>query len=46
MTSKLSFVNEEGEANLQRGVDWLAERKVPTAKLNIAEHAGRQEQLR
>ena len=41
MTSKLSFVNEEGEANLQRGVDWLSERKVLSAKLNIAEHSVR-----
>jgi sulfonate transport system substrate-binding protein len=41
LTSKLSFMNEEGEANLQRGVDWLAERKVLSAKLNIAEHSVR-----
>jgi sulfonate transport system substrate-binding protein len=41
ITSKLSFMNEEGEANLQRGIDWLAERKVLTAKLNVAEHSVR-----
>jgi sulfonate transport system substrate-binding protein len=40
-TIKLSFMNEEGEANLQRGVDWLAERRVLSAKLNIADHSVR-----
>ncbi|MEI9938994.1 MAG: NrtA/SsuA/CpmA family ABC transporter substrate-binding protein [Pseudomonadota bacterium] len=41
ITSKLSFMNDEGEANLQRGVDWLSERKVLSGKLNIAEHSVR-----
>ena len=41
LTSKLSFMNGEGEASLQRGVDWLAERKVLSGKLNVAEHSVR-----
>ena len=41
MTSKLSLMNDEGEASLQRGVDWLTERKVLSGKLNVAEHSVR-----
>jgi sulfonate transport system substrate-binding protein len=41
ISSKLSFMNDEGEANLQRGIDWLAERKVLSAKLNVAQHSVR-----
>ncbi len=41
INSKLSFMNDEGEANLQRGVDWLSERKVLSSKLNINEHSVR-----
>jgi sulfonate transport system substrate-binding protein len=41
ISSKLNFMNEEGEANLQRGIDWLAERKVLSGRLNIAEHSVR-----
>src|SRR4051812_12785919 len=41
LTSKLSLMNAEGEANLQRGVDWLVERKVLSGKLSVAEHSVR-----
>ncbi len=41
LTSKLSFMSPEGEANLQRGVDWLTDRKVLSGKLNIAQHSVR-----
>lgn len=41
LNMKVSFMNAEGEANLQRGVDWLTERKVLSGRLNIAEHSVR-----
>ena len=40
-TSKLSLMNDEGEESLQRGIDWLSERKVLSGKLNVAEHSVR-----
>ena len=40
-TSKLSLMDSEGEASLQRGVDWLVERKVLSGKLNVAQHSVR-----
>jgi len=41
ITSKLSVMNEEGEASLQRGVDWLSERRVLSGKLSVAAHSVR-----
>lgn len=41
ITSKLSLMNDEGEANLQRGIDWLSERRVLSGKLNVAQHSVR-----
>ena len=38
---KLSFLDDEGIANLQRGIDWLTERKILSGKLNVAEHSVR-----
>ncbi|MTD57244.1 ABC transporter substrate-binding protein [Amycolatopsis pithecellobii] len=35
----LSLMNDDGIAQLQRGADWLAERKILTRKIDIADHS-------
>jgi sulfonate transport system substrate-binding protein len=40
-TSDLRFIDDEGLAKLQRGADWLSERKIISGRLDVAAHAVR-----
>jgi len=40
-SSRLAFIDDEGLGKLQAGADWLAEHKVISGRLNLAEHAVR-----
>jgi sulfonate transport system substrate-binding protein len=41
VTTKLSLMNDDGVAQLQRAVDWLSERKVLSGRLDVARHSER-----
>jgi len=40
-TTRWSLMNDEGIAKIQQGVDWLAERKILTSRLDVAAHSVR-----
>jgi sulfonate transport system substrate-binding protein len=39
VTTTLSLINDDGIAQLQRGADWLTQRKILTGPIKIADHS-------